>query len=298
MYTTNNPRDYSCEHQSNQISTINQKHSVLPKMRSRHLPTLLLYIRQLIARFSVRFLPFQSITQQSTQHSNNSYNEQSTEKHPNLKTESIQRCRSFVHLRLRQEQRETMSERTDQDVEQKSRSDNYRYQIIKTTEHFLSLIPSDFITYQLSIIFRRDSLNNTAYRKPSVQTAIENIYKRLNETFVHKRRYAQDPHRQFMPYLLSMIELDDKVLFHCHALLAVHPDHATKFDELCAYDTFKQFHESVLSSHFSRTIEDDKDVQNFDEPTNVSKWVNYLLKQNKNKTPKKPEDLLLFAPKQ
>jgi hypothetical protein len=191
-----------------------------------------------------------------------------------------------------------MSDRTEKNADQKSRSDNYHSQIVATKDYFLSLIPPEHIFYQLTIQCRRDKLDNTAYKADRVKNVIETVYKRLNETFVHPRRYADARNRQFMPYLLAMIEFDDKVMFHAHCLVATCPTLADKFDALRSYDTFKKFDSRISSSHFERTIQDDKDIESFDEPTNVEKWVNYLLKQNRSVTPKKPKDLLTFSPKQ
>ena len=125
-----------------------------------------------------------------------------------------------------------MSERTKEDATAKSHSDNYHSQIIALKDHFLSIIPPDFIYYQLSIHCRRDRLDNTAFKADRVKDVIETVYKRINETFVHPKRYEQLPHKQLMPYLLSMIEFDDQVLFHAHCVLAVHPETAEAFDQL------------------------------------------------------------------
>jgi hypothetical protein len=102
-----------------------------------------------------------------------------------------------------------------------------------------------------------------------------------------------------MPYLLAMIEFDDNVLFHAHGLLAVHPLLAETVDHLRIYDTFCQFDPRITHSHFDRTILDANDIKAFDEPTSVSKWLTYMLKRNKHDAlmPKRPEHLLMFAPK-
>lgn len=160
-------------------------------------------------------------------------------------------------------------------------------------DFFLTLIPQDFVTYQLTIV----CLRKFAWKKSEVQSVIESIYKRLNETYVHHRRYASPQFKHLMPLMLAVIETDDKVLSHVHALLAVHPSLAEKFDELYEYNTFKKFDKRVKTSHFSRTIADAVDVEEFDVPTNVMKWTNYMLKQ-KNVQPKTVDDLLIFAPKQ
>ena len=173
------------------------------------------------------------------------------------------------------------------------RNDNHHRQLVATKDHFLSLLPSFVITYQLTIVCRRDS----AWNKSEVKSVIDAVYKRICERFVHKRRYAKEPYRQFMPYLLAIVETDGKVMSHVHAMLAVHPSLTEKFDSLAGYDTFVQFDERVKSSHLSRTITDTLDVENFDEPTNVEKWLNYMMKQ-KNVQPKTPEDLRIFGPRQ
>ena len=96
-----------------------------------------------------------------------------------------------------------------------------------------------------------------------------------------------------------MIEFDDKVLFHAHWILAVHPETAEAFDQLRIYDKFQQFDPRISSSHFDRLIADAIDIKAFDEPTNLSKWVNYLLKKNRNPNiVKRPDHLLTLAPKQ
>lgn len=172
-------------------------------------------------------------------------------------------------------------------------NDNYFLQISATRDHFLSQLPNDFVTYQLTLTCRRDA----AWRKFEVKKVTENIYKRICEKYVHHRHYAAPQFRPLMPMMLAMIETDDKVLSHVHALLAVSPQIAQKFDALTGYDTFKQFENSVRTSHFSRTIADAKDIENFDEQTNVVKWTNYMLKKNSETSPKQPDDLLLFGPK-
>ena len=191
-----------------------------------------------------------------------------------------------------------MSERTKEDASPKSRSDNYHNQIIALKDHYLSIIPPDFIYYQLSIHCRRDRLDNTAFKADRVKDVIETVYKRINETFVHPKRYEQLPHKQLMPYLLSMIEFDDQVLFHAHCVLAVHPETAEAFDQLRIYDKFQPFDQRISSSHFERLIADAINIKAFDEPTNLSKWVNYLLKKNRNQNiVKRPDHLLTLVPK-
>jgi len=190
-----------------------------------------------------------------------------------------------------------MSERTKEDASPK-RSVNYHSQIIALKDHFLSLIPPEFVYYQLSIHCRRDRLDNTAFKADRVKDVIETVYKRINETFVQPKRYVQLPHKQLMPYLLSMIEFDDQVLFHAHCVLAVHPETAEAFDQLRIYDKFQPFDQRISSSHFERLIADAINIKAFDEPTNLSKWVNYLLKKNKNQNiVKRPDHLLTLAPK-
>ena len=191
-----------------------------------------------------------------------------------------------------------MSERTKEYASAKSHSDNYHSQIIALKDDFLSIIPPDFIYYQLSIHCRRDRLDNTAFKADRVKDVIETVYKRINETFVHPKRYEQLPHKQLMPYLLSMIEFDDQVLFHAHCVLAVHPETAEAFDQLRIYDKFQPFDQRISSSHFERLIADAINIKAFDEPTNLSKWVNYLLKKNRNPNiMKRPDHLLTLAPK-
>ena len=275
------------------------KLSVLPMPRRELLPNLLSFIRQLIARYSEHFLPFRSTTRPSTLPSDNLYNEPPTEEHPNYQVEINKRRRSPVHIQLRQRLSETMPDQIDKDAEPKSRSDNYHSQIIALKDHFLSVIPPEFVYYQLTIHCRRDRLDNTAFKADRIKDVIDTVYKRINEKFVHKRRYAQMPHKQLMPYLLAMIEADNKVLFHAHCVLAVHPDTAEAFDQLRIWDKFQQFDPRISSSHFDRLIADAIDIKEFYEPTNLSKWVNYMLK--KNETPnnvKKPEHLLQLSPKQ
>ena len=190
-----------------------------------------------------------------------------------------------------------MSERTKEDASPK-RSVNYHSQIIALKDHFLSLIPPEFVYYQLSIHCRRDRLDNTAFKADRVKDVIETVYKRINETFVQPKRYVQLPHKQLMPYLLSMIEFDDQVLFHAHCVLAVHPETAEAFDNLRIYDKFQPFDQRISSSHFERLIADAINIKAFDEPTNLSKWVNYLLKKNRNHNiVKRPDHLLTLAPK-
>jgi hypothetical protein len=275
-----------------------QKHFALLMTRREHLPILLSFIKQLIARYSEHFLLFRSTTHQSTMPSGNLYNEPPTEKHPDCKTQISKRRRSPLHIRLRQRLSETMPDQIDKDAEPKLRSDNHFFQIDTRKDHFLSIIPSEFVYYQLTIHCRRDKLNNAAYHADRIKDVIDTVYKRINEKFVHKRRYAQMPHKQLMPYLLAMIEADNKVMFHAHCVLAVHPDTAEAFDQLRIWDKFQQFDPRISSSHFNRLIADAIDIKEFYEPTNLSKWVNYMLKKNRNPNiVKRPDHLLTLAPK-
>jgi hypothetical protein len=190
-----------------------------------------------------------------------------------------------------------MSERTKEDASPK-RSVNYHSQIIALKDHFLSVIPPEFVYYQLTIHCRRDRLDNTAFKADRVKDVIETVYKRINETFVQPKRYVQLPHKQLMPYLLSMIEFDDQVLFHAHCVLAVHPETAEAFDQLRIYDKFQPFDQRISSSHFERLIADAINIKAFDETTNLVKWVNYLLKKNRNQNiVKRPDHLLTLVPK-
>jgi len=281
------------------ISPKHQKLFVLPLKRKEFLPNLLTFIKLQIAKYSEHFLLFRSTTRPSTPPSNNLYNESPTEKHANCQVEVCQRHRSAVHIRLRQRECEAMPNEIDKDAERKSNSDNHYLQIIALKNHFLSLIPPEFVYYQLTIHCRRDRLDNTAFKADRIKDVIETVYKRINETFVHPKRYAQPPHKQLMPYLLSMIELDDQVLFHAHCVLAVHPETAEAFDQLRIYDKFQQFDQRISSSHFDRLIADAIDIKAFDEPTNLSKFINYMLKKNRNPNiVKRPDHLLTLAPKQ
>jgi uncharacterized protein (DUF302 family) len=172
-------------------------------------------------------------------------------------------------------------------------NDNYFLQISSLRDHALSFVKPDFVTYQLTITCRRE----TAWKKSEVKKVIENIYKRICERFVHHRNYASPKFKHLMPLMFAIIETDDKVLSHVHALVAVSPEIAEKFDALVGYDTFKHFETSVKTSHFSHTIADAIDIENFDEPTNLEKWFNYMMKQNRETSPKTQDDALLFAPK-
>jgi len=191
-----------------------------------------------------------------------------------------------------------MADRTKNDTLQRPRRRTYLQQIVAIKDRFLSLVPKEYIYYQLTIHCRKDTLSHTAYKADSVKNVIEVVYKRINESFVHPEQYDQEPHRQFMPYLLAMIEFDDNVLFHAHGLLAVHPLLAESVDHLRIYDTFCQFDPRITHSHFDRTILDANDIKAFDEPTNVTKWLAYMLKRNKHDAlmPKRPEHLLMFGP--
>ena len=267
--------------------------------RRELLPNLLNSIKRLIVKSLEHFLPFRSTIHRFTPPSNNLYNESSTEEHTDSQVEVSKRCRSTVHIRLRERQCDPMSKRTEENAEPKSRSDNHHSQIVALKEHFLSIIPPEFVYFQLTIHCRRDRLDNTAFKADRIKDVIETIYKRINETFVHPKRYAQMPYKQLMPYLLSMIEFDDQVLFHAHCVLAVHPDTAEAFDQLSIYNNFQQFDPRISSSHFDRLIADAIDIKAFDEPTNLSKWIHYLLKKNRNPNiVKRPDHLLTLAPKQ
>jgi hypothetical protein len=191
-----------------------------------------------------------------------------------------------------------MADRAKEDTLQRPRRRNYLQQIVTLKDQFLSLIPKEHIYYQLTIHCRKDTLSHAAYKADSVKNVIEIVYKCINESFVHPKQYDQEPHLQFMPYLLAMIEFDDNVLFHAHGLLAVHPLLAESVDQLRIYDTFCQFDPRITHSHFDRTILDANDIKAFDESTSVSKWLTYMLKRNKHDAlmPKRPEHLLMFAP--
>jgi len=191
-----------------------------------------------------------------------------------------------------------MADRAKEDTLQRPRRRNYLQQIVALKDQFLSLIPKEHIYYQLTIHCRKDTLSHAAYKADSVKNVIEIVYKCINESFVHPKQYDHEPHRQFMPYLLAMIEFDDNVLFHAHGLLAVHPLLAESVDQLRIYDTFCQFDPRITHSHFDRTILDANDIKAFDESTSVSKWLTYMLKRNKHDAlmPKRPEHLLMFAP--
>jgi hypothetical protein len=95
-----------------------------------------------------------------------------------------------------------------------------------------------------------------------------------------------------------MIEFGDQVLFYADCVLAVHPDTAEAFDNLLIYNKFQQFDPRKSSSHFDRLIADAIDIKAFDEPTNLSKFINYMLKKNSNPNiVKRPDHLLTLAPK-
>lgn len=290
-------KDYLCEQTSN-------LHLSLSASLKKNLPLskrLLTVIKLTIARFLEHFLPKQSTTQKSIPLLPNScHHEQSAIKLNYQKSQRKQRDRSILHFQLRQAECDTMPDRFEKDAVQESKRNNYHDQIVALKDHFLSIIPPDHIFYQLTIHCRRDTIDNTAYKAERVKNVIETVYKRINKAFVHQKHYAHEPHRQFMPYLLAMLEFDDNVLFHAHCLLAVHPLLADKFDDLRIYDKFNRFDPRITQSHFDRTIPDAREIKSFDEPTNVSKWINYILKKNKHFSlmPKKPEHLLMFAPKQ
>jgi hypothetical protein len=187
-----------------------------------------------------------------------------------------------------------MLTRTFQRPKNSNRSDNYFDQIVALKDHFLKMIPGDFINYQLTIIFT--GKNATSYSVDRVKKVIDDLYKRLNEIYVHPRRYASLPHRSKMPLMLTIIEFDDQVMFHTHALLAVHPDTAQQFDDLCINDSFTRFNDSISASHFQRTKVDPVEIRNYEEQTNVQRWINYQLKRTS--TIKKPDHLMIHAPKQ
>ena len=296
--TTNNhsPKDIPCE----QTLDPHPYLSALPKKSLRRSKRLLTVIKLTIARFLERFLPKQDTTQKSTLPLPSlCHHEQPAIELSSQENQREQRDRSILHIRLRQDECDTMPDRTEKDAVQEPRSDNYHYQIVALKDHFLSQIPPEHVYYQLTIHCRRDKLDSTAYRADRVKNVIETVYKRINEAFVHPKHYARDTYKPFMPYLLAMIEFDDNVLFHAHCLLAAHPMIADKLDDLRIYDKFQRFDPRVTQSHFDRTIADAIDIKSFDEPTNVSKFINYMLKKNKHYSmmPKRPEHLLMFAPK-
>jgi hypothetical protein len=269
-----------------------------PKKRSSPLPTLLLYIKRQIAKFSEHFLRCQNTTQKSIQQSPNSCNhEPATENQHSQQSQRSKRFDRVLHLRLRQAECDQMPKRIVQDAQEEPRHDNYHRQIVAFADDFLLQVPPDHIFYQLTIHCRRDTQNHTAYKVERVADVMNTVYKRLCETFVHKRSYHQDPHKHLMPHLLAIIEFEENVLFHAHCLLAVHPLLADQFDQLTIYDKFHRFDDRITQSHFNRTIADANNIKAFDEPTKVSKWLNYMMKRNRNPfIPKTPDHVVLRRP--
>ena len=149
------------------------------------------------------------------------------------------------------------------------------------------------MTFALTLDFMKNSTN---FSKENVEKSIDEIYRRLNESFVAKRRYAKNPKQM---YLITMIEYSEKVKFHTHSILAVHPETAAELDALVFPDSFCRLNENVSHSFFERTIpdEDSSELKTYTEPTNVHRFVNYMLKFQDSR-PKTPDDLLLHAPRQ
>jgi hypothetical protein len=174
-----------------------------------------------------------------------------------------------------------------------SNFDNYFTQIVAKKNHFLKILPPDFVTFALTLDFMKNSTN---FSKENVEKIIDEIYRRLNEDFVAKRRYAKNPKQM---YLMTMIEYSEKVKFHTHSILAVHPETAAELDALVFPDSFCRLNENVSHSFFERTIpdEDSSELKTYTEPTNVHRFVNYMLKFQDSR-PKTPDDLLLHAPRQ
>ena len=174
-----------------------------------------------------------------------------------------------------------------------SNFDNYFTQIVAKKNHFLKILPPDFVTFALTLDFMKNSTN---FSKEKVERGIDDIYRRLNESFVAKRRYATNPKQM---YLMTMIEYSEKVKFHTHSIFACHPETAPALDSLVFPDSFCKIHENVSHSYFERTIpdEDSSELKTYTEPTNVHRFVNYMLKFQEGR-PKHQDDLLLHAPRQ
>jgi hypothetical protein len=174
-----------------------------------------------------------------------------------------------------------------------SHLDNHFTQIVAKKNHFLKILPPDFVTFALTLDFMKNSTN---FSKENVTKSIDEIYRRLNEDFVAKRRYAKNPKQIF---LMTMIEYSEKVKFHTHSILACHPETAAELDALVFPDSFCKRNENVSHSFFEKTIpdEDFSELKNYTEPTNVHRFVNYMLKFQEG-PPKTTDDLLLHAPRQ
>jgi hypothetical protein len=90
-----------------------------------------------------------------------------------------------------------------------------------------------------------------------------------------------------------VLEYDEKVKYHIHALVAVHPDLADKFDELSVLDKFQRFDPKITRSHFARTRPDAIKVKDHTTITNALTFANYCVKKLKDL-----DDITIYAPSQ
>lgn len=166
-------------------------------------------------------------------------------------------------------------------------------QIQSLSDFFLDRLPKDHLTYAFTIVPTRE----VAWKKQETSVLVASLYQKICQRFVHKRRAASPATKHLMPFMLAVLETDDKVLCHVHALIAVHPDITEKFDALAKFDSFREFDARVLNSCIQRTIADPVPVNDYETQTNVRNWMNYCIKQ-KNVVHKTSDDLLFFGPKQ
>lgn len=254
------------------------------------------FIRLLYQRLSL-------LTSKHDQSLRDLYNndEHTNKEQPNRKVESIKRSRDICHELRKSNISQTMPSRLDNFAEEKSRCSDHRLPLkrIHFRDHFFSIVPTDHITYQLTLHYRCETEENTAFHPHRVKKSMQQVHQLLCQTYVHKRRYNHHSVRHLQPFIFSVLEYDEKVKYHIHALVAVHPDLADKFDELSVLNKFQRFDPKITRSHFARTIPDAIKVKDHTVLTNALTFANYCLKKVKDADERKGKNAItIYAPSQ
>lgn len=230
------------------------------------------------------------------------YNDQhSNKEQPDCQVEVCERSRDIHHELRKSNISKTMPSRPDDFAEEKSRCSDHRLPLkrIHFRDHFFSIVPTDHITYQLTLHYRCETEDNTAFHPNRVKKSMQQVHQLICQTYVHKRRYNHPSARHLQPFIFSVLEYDEKVKYHIHALVAVHPDLADKFDELSVLDKFQRFDPKITRSHFARTRPDAIKVKDHTTITNALTFANYCLKKVKDEDERKGKDAItIYAPSQ
>jgi hypothetical protein len=209
----------------------------------------------------------------------------SNEEQSNRKVEILKRSADIHHELRKSNISKTMPSRPDDFAEEKSRCSDNRVPLkrIHFRDHFFSIVPTDHITYQLTLHYRCETEDNTAFHPNRVKKSMQQVHQLLCQTYVHKRRYNHPNVRHLQPFIFSVLEY--------HALVAVHPDLADKFDELSVLNKFQRFDPKITRSHFARTKPDAIKVKDHTTITNALTFANYCVKKLKDL-----DDITIYAP--